>query len=484
MNKLKKSHIKRKKTIIWTVVSALLLIYIGTMIYHTYKPIPKDINYESEVYRVDDIKFYYDLTYPKDGEVMHEHVIFDRINEMITDADDYIVLDLFLFNGYYEPNTSFPPISKNLADTIIKKKKDNPDIEVVFITDRVNTGYGSYPSKLLDELKGHGVEVVYTNLNKLRDPTPLYSGFWRMFVQWFGTEGDGWIRNPFASTAPDFTARSYLKLLNVKANHRKVVVTDNSALITSGNPHDASAYHGNIAFEVKGPIIKEILKSEQAVANMAGDVKLPDFKKTNSSKSTGPYEIQFLTEGKIQEHVVAAIEQTEQGDEIWLGMFYIADRSVITPLIDAANRGVDVKLVLDPNENAFGNQKTGLPNRPVAMEMIEDSKGKIEIRWYNTTQEQYHTKMMFVKGKDNATIIGGSANFTKRNLEPFNLEADLRMKAPTDSKLAIEVDQYFDRIWNNKDGKYTVDYEKHESKLTYLQRGVYAIQKFLRLTTY
>ncbi|WP_408008577.1 phospholipase D family protein [Pseudalkalibacillus sp. A8] len=468
----------------WTLISVLLLIYIATMIYHTYKSLPEGIAYQSDVYKVHEIKFYHDLTYKKGDKTVHELKIFDRINEIIMDADKFIVLDMFLFNGYYEPEQSFPPISENLANTIIKKKQENPAIKVVFISDEVNTGYRSYQSKLLSELEGNGVEVVYTDLERLRDSTPLYSGVWRMFFQWFGQKGEGWIRNPFASTAPDMTARSYLKLLNVKANHRKVVATDKTALITSGNPHDASAYHGNVAFEFGGPIIQEIINAEQAVVNMSEPgIDLPDYDR-EKGKNSGQYQIQYYTEGKTHKQIVEAINETNEGDEILLGMFYIADRSVINPLIKAAERGVDVKMVLDPNKNAFGNKKAGLPNIPVAEELLEDSKVKIEVRWYNTGMEQYHTKMMYIKDEEEATIIAGSANYTKRNLEAFNLESDLQIKGRPDSELMREVEQYFHRIWNNKGGTYTVDYEKNKTKLTPLQRGVYTIQKFLRMTTY
>lgn len=72
------------------------------------------------------------------------------------------------------------------------------------------------------------------------------------------------------------TARSYLKLLNVKANHRKVVASEKSALISSGNVHDASAYHSNMALEVSGPIIAEIIESEQAVLRLSGESPFPD----------------------------------------------------------------------------------------------------------------------------------------------------------------------------------------------------------------
>ena len=78
-----------------------------------------------------------------------------------------------------------------------------------------------------------------------------------------------------ASEAPKMTVASYMTLLNVKANHRKAVVTEKEAMVTSSNPHDASGFHGNIALKVTGPIINDILKSEEAVSLFSGGPKLP-----------------------------------------------------------------------------------------------------------------------------------------------------------------------------------------------------------------
>ena len=61
-------------------------------------------------------------------------------------------------------------------------------------------------------------------------------------------------------------------------------------------------------------------------------------------------------------------------------MFYLSNRDIVKSLLDASQRGVDVKLILDPNKDAFGMEKDGVPNRPVAHELVKKSKGKIQIR--------------------------------------------------------------------------------------------------------
>ncbi|MEK1832278.1 hypothetical protein AAAC51_35465 [Priestia megaterium] len=73
-------------------------------------------------------------------------------------------------------------------------------------------------------------------------------------------------------------------MLNVKANHRKVVATDQSVIISSANPHDASFYNSNMAFEVKGNIIGDVVKSEQAVSDFSYGGKLPRYKKKEKEK--------------------------------------------------------------------------------------------------------------------------------------------------------------------------------------------------------
>lgn len=84
--------------------------------------------------------------------------------------------------------------------------------------------------------------------------------------------------NPLAKTAPQVTVSSYLELLNIKANHRKVLATEKTAIITSANPHDASGFHSNIAFQIEGKLISDLLKSEQATLDFSSGGKLPKYR--------------------------------------------------------------------------------------------------------------------------------------------------------------------------------------------------------------
>ncbi|MFD1776759.1 phospholipase D family protein [Paenibacillus rhizophilus] len=475
----------------WTlaVITTLLLWLIGVMIYQTHKPLPPGLSFESPLYRVENVTLWQDLTYP-DGspEGRHESGILPRILQIIDESRQFLIVDMFLFNNYTHKGQHFPPVSRTLADKLIAHKMKYPDMDIAFITDEVNTNYGSAPNALLEKMKQAGINVIITNVDPLRDSTPAYSAVWRTFIQWFGQSGKGWVPNLMANNGPDITVRSYLKLLNVKANHRKVIVSERSALISSANVHDASAFNSNIALEVQGPVIADIVRTEQAAADLSGAGPLlktqPSFPQSPANGG-GPVDIRYLTEGKIYKYALQALRSSSKGDTVWMGMFYLADDAIIDEVVKTSERGASVRLLLDPNQNAFGRSKIGIPNRPVALELNRRSGGQISIRWYNTTKEQYHTKLLFVDKESGKSIaIGGSANFTARNLDDYNLENDLWAAFDSSQPIYGQLDAYFNRLWNNEGAEYSLPPASYQSEITWLKYAIMRIQNALGLTTY
>ncbi len=484
----RKRFTKKQKRIIWLVLGVFVLIYVAVILYHTYKPLPKGVSYEGDVHWTDDVEVFTDLTYSTDKKkenMKHEQNIFQEVYSMIDEANEFIVLDFFLMDHYSDEDLDFPKIAETITSKLVEKKSEYPDMPIVFITDPINNGYDSYESKWFGKLKDAGVEVVYTDLDPLRDSMPLYSGLYRTLFRWGDVGGEGWIPNAMASEAPKFRLASYVELLNVKSNHRKMIATEKAGLVTSSNPHDASGFHGNVAFKVTGPIINDMLESEEAVLNYTTGQSGQTLPRIETEEpEDGEYAVQYLTEGKIKEVLMDELIASQSGDRIRMGMFFIAEPSVVKEVTEAAKRGVEVKLILDPNENSFGNQKSGLPNRPVVQKLVEDSDGAVEVRWYNTVVGQYHTKLVMIERDDNVHILNGSANLTERTLDNYNLENDLYVIAPTDSELARKLDAYFERLWTNKDALFTLDMEEYQNTFTRPQRVIYALQEWLKLTSY
>ena len=481
--KKNKDYSKRRR-IVMRVLGVLAAMYIIVIIWHTFKPLPEGVSFAGDLHGVEQVEMIYDLSYAQDKEgtgLESELRIFDEIYELIDEAEEFLVLDLFLFDNYNDTETAYPAIAERLADHIVEKKQENPDFPIYFITDPLNLGYGSYESLLLETLEAEGVEVIITDLDKLRDSMPLYSGLYRVIFQWFDNDGEGWIANAMSSDAPDMTLSSYMQLMNIKANHRKTVVSEQEAIVSSANPHDASGLHDNMAFRVSGPVLDDILEAEEAVSKLSGG---PDFPRAEMPEQTGDYEVQYLTERQILEELLKHLDSAEKGDSIQMAMFYLSETSVVKSLEEASNRGVEVQLVLDPNENAFGNEKTGLPNRPAVNGMVDAASDSLEVRWYNPVVGQFHTKTIMIQSGEETIIMGGSANMTERTLMDYNLESDILIKAPTDSDLVGELDTYFDRLWNNEDALYTLDLEEYQDGFNFWQRGIYNFQKLFKLTTY
>jgi hypothetical protein len=85
----------------------------------------------------------------------------------------------------------------------------------------------------------------------------------------------------------------------------------------------------------------------------------------------------------------------------------------------------------------------------VANELVTESGERIQVRWYRTHGEQFHTKIALIQRGKRFIASLGSANLTRRNIGNFNLEANIAVEAAADSPLAIEMLGYFDRLWNN-----------------------------------
>jgi HKD family nuclease len=279
-------------------------------------------------------------------------------------------------------------------------------------------------------------------------------------------------------------------MLNFKANHRKVFMADRqnnvAVIMTSGNPHDGSSAHSNVALKITGKLWQDVYDAEAAIAKLSGSELQGPLQRRdeNIRLEAGHAKIVFLTENQIKKELLALIRKTTADDEINMALFYLADRQVIRELVNASVRGVRIKLILDPNKDAFGFEKTGIPNRPVADELIKKSKSKIEIRWYDTHGEQFHSKLAIIKQGEQVSLLLGSANFTRRNLNNYNLEANVSVQAKEDALFIEAAADYFDMVWDNRDSKYyTVSYEAYKDESA-LKRIIYLIQEYAGLSSF
>lgn len=513
---IKKNIIKRS----FTIGVLFFLVSCSTI-----KTPPEGVDYESPVRDSKNVDFHYDLTYlDKDGNIKYDRKIWDATYEVVDNAKDYLVIEMFLFNDIYNKDVDkFPEFAKEYTRRLVKKKMENPNLKVYILSDENNDLYGAFEHPLITEMKNAGIDVIDVDIYKLKDTFPWYSPIWRSVIKPFGNpQGKGWITNFYGPMWPKLTLRNLFRALNVKADHRKIFLNEDKVVIASANIHDPSYFHENVAISADGEITKDILRDLQLVAKFSGgnidissesEAKKPvniknfqaskiKFKEDESLKSdlqkqveqieknkgnfvdkgtkefyeTGEltknedvlqnddpnnsYKVQFESEAKIGENLDKDIDSLKAGDEVLMGMYFLADRPVIDKLIKAANRGVKVRIIFDRSRDAFGMSTNGLPNKPVSKKLKKKTKNKIEIKWYFTNNEQFHTKIMLMKKTDGNVIIHtGSANYIKKNIRGYIMDANLRVLTNKDSKLTKDVYNYFDRLWENRDGLFTINFD-------------------------
>ena len=473
----------------------LLLTLAGIGLYHTQKPLPPGISYRGNALPLIEPVLLTDVTrHYQSGREERDHEIFDEVFRLIGQADEFILVDMFLFNSTGPDDVAHRPLARQMSEALLARKAQKPELSITVISDPLNTMYGGTTSPWFDVLRKGGITVVETALRPLRDSNPAWSAIWRLCCQWFGNNpGHGWLDNALGTEA--VTLRSYLALLNFKANHRKVMVADEAgslrAIVTSANPHDGSSRHSNLGLSFKGPAVNDLLKSERAVLAMSGaDTGLIDTWISRASDVTLASDrpdlarVALLTESAILDQALAMIQEASAGDQLDLAMFYLSHRDVVEALIEAAERDVALRVLLDANNEAFGHQKSGIPNRQVAMELV---RAGIPVRWCNTLGEQCHSKLLMVSKENGTTeLLLGSANFTRRNLDDLNLETDVWVSVADQSPVATKAHHFFDEQWHKGPGDdpvMSLPYERwaDESRLRYWR---YRIMEATGLSTF
>jgi phosphatidylserine/phosphatidylglycerophosphate/cardiolipin synthase-like enzyme len=439
-----------------------LVCCLGLSIWQVIKPLPAGVSQPYEIRAAQDIALLTDITYTNAAGVRHsEQQVFDEILRLIGQAQRAVVVDMFLFNDFTGADAAPPlrPLSAQLTQALIARKRAVPGLQIVVITDPINTLYGGLRSPHLTALRQAGIQVVITDLAQLRAPNPAWSGFWQLCCRWLGNRDQGgWLPSPFGQGK--VSARSYLALLNLNANHRKTLVADEgqrwTGLVASANPHDGSSAHGNVAVRFSGAAALDLLRSERAVVEMSSAI-WPLTVQSVESPVAAPdpdagAQVQLLTEAQIRDALLAGLANAKAGEQVDIAVFYFSHRALVQAVVDAQQRGVRLRVLLDPNEDAFGRKKNGIPNRQVAWELHQAG---VPVRWCDTHGEQCHAKFMLTRSANGrAELIAGSANYTRRNLDNYNLESSVLVLAPVDAPVIVNGVAYFDASWANTNGRH------------------------------
>ena len=248
---------------------------------------------------------------------------------------------------------------------------------------------------------------------------------------------------------------AWARLLNFKADHRKVIIGDDgkggiTGIVTSANPHDASSLHSNVGLKLSGAALSPLL-DERARAGA----------RRRLERQTGRVPEVGASRGRVARRPRRACRCSPKARSAPRSCAISPGRASATastsrcsiypsaassrrcwPPPGAASR---CACILDPNKDAFGRSKNGIPNRSVATELAAASDGAIKVRWFRTHGEQFHSKLVAMRTATEFWFTLGSANLTRRNLEDFNLEANVAASVPLNAEIA-HADQQLVRI--------------------------------------
>lgn len=191
--------------------------------------------------------------------------------ELVRNARHFLVLDYFLFNDQGGPagplryERGLRPVAAELVAALRNLRTGQPDLPILVLVDPINDYYRGTSPPFIAELGELGVSVVVTKLDPLRDSNPVYSASWRLLASWWlKSGGDGSWTNRLDAGGPDVRLGALLRIPNFKANHRKVALTATAdgtlrGIVSSGNPHDASSAHSNVALQLDGEALRPLL---------------------------------------------------------------------------------------------------------------------------------------------------------------------------------------------------------------------------------
>lgn len=225
-------------------------------------------------------------------------------------------------------------------------------------------------------------------------------------------------------------------------DHVKLLIVDGKSVLMGGmNWGEHSPYNHDADLKIDGPAANYYERAFASSWRKSGGEDfdpLPVAKEVEGGESLVNSAASELGQKSNLAMVLRNISEAKES--IHAEMFVLSDRSVIKGLIDAHNRGVDVKVLLDPNGAGEGSWN---PNGRT-FETLK--KAGVPVKWYDvdtSVQEKLHAKWAVFDGNE---VINGSANWSYKGL---NVNREIASNV-VDKGVASAFEKQFDYDWNNK----------------------------------
>ena len=224
-----------------------------------------------------------------------------------------------------------------------------------------------------------------------------------------------------------------------KIDHVKMLIVDGKSLLIGGMNWDQhSPLNKDFDVLIQGPAVGDASDVFNHDWKLAGGESIIGLK-TPGPQKDGDAKVRMLTTEVERKDIDTALQNNIKSAKksIKMEAFAIADKDTIKNLVDAVDRGVDVKVILDPNiPIGFVNSKSA--------KILKE--GGVQVKWRDVDvdkREKLHAKLAMFD--DDKTIVG-SCNFTKAGLE-INHEADVEVISKS---VGTAFNKMFDEHWDNE----------------------------------
>jgi len=430
------------------------------------------------------------------GAPLVEQQIDAELIGMVSRARQFIILDTGLFGDLPAagPRASrlrtALPIAAVLVDTLLRAKSQHPDLAILILTDPSTQAMDGM-QRLLERTEISGVEVLPVDVARLRAPDPVFRSFWDLCCRWWSRASSSadW-PNPLEVGPPTVSMQLWGELRAYQRSHRQLLIADDGAagldaLVFSRPLHAEAGIHSATALKLSGAALEPLIESEFVLAQFSGwsdggamqaraQRLLEPQRRLVLPEGEDAARARVLTEGAIGSTLVARIDAAGRGDHVAIAAMVLSQRELVRALLDAARRGVAVRLLLDPDKDGYGYDHSGIPNRQVASELISTSDGAIRVRWYRTHGERFSPGLVLIQSATRAWLMVGTSTLSRIDLGDFNLAAAAVVEVPPNAPAASDALGWFDALWYNRAStgtEYTTDADVYAdaSQLRYWQ---------------
>jgi hypothetical protein len=458
------------------LLAALLLCWAAIVLWQSQKHLPPGVHIAGAWHSVpaNELRFLRDLTAADaTGAPQNERQINAELLRMIAQAREFLVLDTGLFGDLPAagPGASrlraAAPIAAALVDALLQARQQQPALQVLVLIDPASSQM-QLGAPTLERLRQAGVAVVPVDASRLRAPNAAFVGLWQLCCRWWSpiaAAGD-W-PNPLGVGPSGVSLGLWGATPGYQRSHRQLLIGDDGAGSVAGlifsRPLNAEAsLHTAVALQLTGASLEPLLESEFVVAQFSGwsgggamqerSQRLIERQRRNaaSAQAVDAARARVVTEAPIADALVERIDAAGSHDSIEIAALYLSQRDLVRALLDAAWRGVTVRVLLDPGKDGYGFERSGRPNRQVASELVSASDGAVRVRWYRTHGEQFSPGFAMVRSAARSWLMVGTAELSRRDLDDFNLAAAFIAELPSGAAASSDALSWFDTLWYNR----------------------------------